>query len=165
MDKSVHYLLCLHIFEIKKEKDMFSKACEYGIKASIFITDKSLKNYKVSLKEVAKAIDSPESYTSKILQQLSRNNIIRSEKGPTGGFLIEKDKIKEITLSTIVKAIDGDAIYSECGLGFHRCDNQKPCAIHQQYINIRNDLKTMLEHTHLSDLSEDIEKGLSFLKR
>ena len=144
---------------------MFSKACEYGIKASVYIVENSLKNEKVSMKEVAKAIDSPEAYTSKILQQLSRNNIIQSEKGPTGGFSIDKTKIKQINLSTIVSAIDGDSIYNECGLGFHQCNESKPCVIHHQYKSIRSDLKTMLENTLLVDLSEDIDKGLSFLKR
>ena len=144
---------------------MFSKACEYGIKASVYIIDSSLKNKKVSMKEVAKAIDSPEAYTSKILQQLTRSNIIQSEKGPTGGFSIDKGKIEQLDLSMIVSAIDGDSIYNECGLGFHQCNESKPCVIHHQYKAIRGDLKTMLENTLLVDLSEDIEKGLSFLKR
>ena len=144
---------------------MFSKACEYGIKASVYIIDSSLKNQKVSMKDVAKAIDSPEAYTSKILQQLSRNDIIQSEKGPTGGFSVEKDKIEQLNLSMIVSAIDGDSIYEGCGLGFHICNESKPCVIHNQYKSIRNDLKTMLENTLLVDLSEDIEKGLSFLRR
>ena len=143
---------------------MFSKACEYGIKASVYIIDCSLKNEKVGMKDVAKAIDSPEAYTSKILQQLSRNNIIQSEKGPTGGFSVEKDKINQLNLSMIVSAIDGDAIYKGCGLGFHQCNESKPCIIHHQYKSIRDDLRTMLENTLLVDLSEDIEKGLSFLK-
>lgn len=143
---------------------MFSKACEYGIKASVFILDSSLKNQKVSKKDVAKAIDSPEAYTSKILQQLSKNKIIQSEKGPTGGFSVQKDKIDRLNLSMIVAAIDGDSIYEGCGLGFHQCDENKPCVIHHQYKSIRSDLKKMLENTLLVDLSEDIEKGLSFLK-
>jgi Rrf2 family protein len=144
---------------------MFSKACEYGIKASVYIIDSSLKNQKVSMKEVAEAIDSPEAYTSKILQQLSRSNIIQSEKGPTGGFSVEKDKIDQLNLSRIVAAIDGDSIYKGCGLGFHQCNETKPCVIHHQFKTIRDDLKTMLEDTLLVDLSGDIEKGLSFLKR
>ena len=144
---------------------MFSKACEYGIKASVYIIDSSLKNQKVSMKDVAKAIDSPEAYTSKILQQLTRNDIIQSEKGPTGGFSVEKEKVEQLNLSMIVAAIDGDAIYEGCGLGFHQCSESKPCVIHSQYKTIRDDLKTMLENTLLVDLSEDIEKGLSFLKR
>ena len=144
---------------------MFSKACEYGIKASVYIVDHSLKNEKVSMKDVAKAIDSPEAYTSKILQQLSKNGIIKSEKGPHGGFSVEKEKIEQINLSAIVSAIDGDSIYKGCGLGFHHCNEDKPCVIHQQYKSIRDELKTMLEDTLLVNLSEDIDKGLSFLKR
>ncbi len=144
---------------------MFSKACEYGIKASVFIIDSSMKNQKVSLKDVAKAIESPEAYTSKILQQLSRHNIIRSEKGPTGGFSIDNSKIEQINLSSIVAAIDGDSIYKGCGLGFEQCNENKPCVIHHQYKSIRGDLQTMLENTFLVDLSKDIDKGLSFLKK
>ena len=143
---------------------MFSKACEYGIKATVYIVEHSLKNEKVSMRDVAKAIDSPEAYTSKILQQLSRNNIIQSEKGPTGGFSIYKSKIEQINLSSIVAAIDGDSIYKGCGLGFNQCNESKPCVIHHQYKSIRGDLQTMLENTLLVDLSEDIDKGLSFLK-
>ena len=155
----------VYLYLKSKSKNMFSKACEYGIKASVYIIDHSLKNQKVSLKDVAKSIDSPEAYTSKILQQLSRNKIIQSDKGPTGGFSIDKSIIDQINLSTIVSAIDGDSIYKECGLGFKECNETKPCVIHHQYKSIRNDLKTMLENTLLVDLSEDIDKGLSFLKR
>ncbi len=94
---------------------MFSKACEYGIRATIYIAKKSLLDKKVSLKEVAKAIDSPEAYTSKILQKLAKNNIINSNKGPTGGFSMDIQKTDEVKLSTIVYTIDGDDIYKGCG--------------------------------------------------
>lgn len=144
---------------------MFSKACEYGIKASVYIVEQSLKNQKVSLKDVAKAIDSPESYTSKILQQLSRKNIILSEKGPTGGFSMDSAQLETMKLSSIVSAIDGDSLYNECGLGFNKCNESKPCVIHQQYRLIRNDLRKMLEDTLLIDLSKDIANRVSFLKR
>jgi Rrf2 family iron-sulfur cluster assembly transcriptional regulator len=85
---------------------MFSKACEYAIRATIWIAGKSLLGSKVNLKDVAKAIDSPEAYTSKILQQLSRNNIIISEKGPTGGFSMSIAEMDNVKLSTIVSAPD-----------------------------------------------------------
>lgn len=144
---------------------MFSKACQYAIKATIYIIDQSLNNRKSSLKEIAKAINSPEAYTSKILQQLSKNNIIKSEKGPTGGFTVETDKIEEIKISTIVSTIDGETIYKGCGLGFHQCNQEKPCAIHNQFSTIRNDLQRMLENTSLVDLSNDITNGKSFYIR
>ena len=90
---------------------MFSKACEYGIRASIYIAEQSQLDRKVSLKEVADAIESPAAYTSKILQLLSRHKIILSGKGPTGGFSMDNYELDKLNLSTIVQAIDGDDIY------------------------------------------------------
>ena len=144
---------------------MFSKACEYGIRASIYIAEQSLLDRKVSLIEVASAIESPTAYTSKILQLLSRNFIINSDKGPTGGFSISKEKLEEIKLSHIVFTIDGDLIYNGCGLGLKKCNEQMPCPVHNQFKIIRDDLKKMLETTTIKSLALDFEKGLTFLKR
>ena len=91
---------------------MFSKACEYGIRAAIYIAQQSLVDRKVSLKDVAKAIESPIAYTSKILQKLSKNSIIKSDKGPTGGFSMDITVLENVKLCSIVYAIDGDAVYT-----------------------------------------------------
>ncbi len=144
---------------------MFSKACEYGIRASIYIAEQSQIDRKVSLKEVSEAIESPTAYTSKILQQLSRNNIINSDKGPTGGFSMNKQGLDKVMLSTIVFAIDGDNIYKGCGLGLKKCNEKKPCPVHNQFKLIRDELKKMLETTSVKSLALDFEKGLTFLKR
>jgi len=164
MDKKVHYYLTiLYICTIIKI-NMFSKACEYGIRASIFIAEQSKLGRKVSLKEVAKTIESPTAYTSKILQQLTRNNIINSDKGPTGGFSMNKQELDHVKLSTIVYAIDGDSIYKGCGLGLKQCNENKPCPVHNQFKKIREDLKTMLETSTINSLTIDYKNGLTFLK-
>ena len=144
---------------------MFSKACEYGIKSVIFIAEQSKLGQKVSLKTVANAIDSPTAYTSKILQQLNKNNIIISEKGPTGGFSMTAAELGRVTLSTIVTAIDGDTIYEGCGLGLKQCNANKPCPVHNQFVKVRNELKTMLENTTVDSLTDNLLEGLTFLKR
>ncbi|HCS19600.1 MAG TPA: transcriptional regulator [Bacteroidetes bacterium] len=144
---------------------MFSKACEYGIRAVIYIAEQSGRGRKVSLKEVAKAIESPGAYTSKILQLLARNKIIHSDKGPTGGFSMEMAALEEVKLSTLVSIIDGDTIYKGCGLGLKQCNEQMPCPVHSQFISIREDLKNMLEITTIKSLLNDFEKGVTFLKR
>ncbi len=144
---------------------MFSKACEYGIRASIFIAEQSLLDKKVSLKDIAKAIDSPEAYTSKILQQLSRNFIINSDKGPTGGFSMSQQELEEVKLSTVVTAIDGDAIYKGCGLGLKNCNEKMPCPVHNQFKIVREELREMLETTLVRSLTMDLKDGLTFLKR
>ncbi len=144
---------------------MFSKACEYGIKASTYIALKSLEEKRVSLKEISSEIDSPMAFTAKILHQLAKNDILVSAKGPSGGFQIEKEKIESIKLADIVYAIDGDSVYKGCALGFNECNANKPCPLHDKFVGIREELKKMLQSTSLFDLTEGLEVGLTFLKR
>ncbi len=143
---------------------MFSKACEYGIKASIFIAINSRDGRRVSPKEIAEEINSPQAFTAKILQALVKSQVIKSVQGAYGGFEIDKDQISKITLAQIVNAIDGDNIYNGCGLGLYACDENHPCPVHDRFIVVRAELKNMLETTNLEQLVLDIKSGASFLK-
>lgn len=144
---------------------MFSKACEYGIRAAVYVALQSLEGRRVGVNEIAEEIDSPIAFTAKILQQLSRSNVIHSVKGPTGGFEIDRTDMETVKLSMIVNAIDGDKIYMGCGLGLKECNAQKPCPLHDRFVDIRTDLRTMLENTSLFELATGLEVGLTYLKR
>ena len=145
-------------------KKMFSKSCEYAIRATIFIATHCCKDGKVGLKEIANEIDSPAAFTAKILQMLVKNNIIKSSKGVGGGFMILKDDLKSISLSDIVMAIDGDSVFLRCGLGLSNCSEEQPCPVHEKFKFVKKDLIYMLEHTTLEELSLGIKKGQTFLK-
>ena len=143
---------------------MFSKTCEYGIRATIIIASESYLDKRVGLKEIAKKIDSPVAFTAKILQVLSRENIINSIKGVGGGFEIQKDKMNQITLAQIVKALDGDNIFKGCCLGLTLCSEEHPCPAHHKFKSIRAELVFMLEHTNLEELASGIKSGDTFLR-
>ena len=143
---------------------MFSKTCEYGIRAAIFIASQSYQGNRTGLKDIAKKIDSPEAFTAKILQVLSRDNIINSVKGVGGGFEIPKEKMKEIKLAQIVNSLDGDRIFTGCGLGLTNCSEDHPCPMHDKFKSIRNDLAFMLENTNLEELALGIKSGDTFLR-
>lgn len=138
---------------------MFSKSCEYGLRAVIFIAEQSLQGNKMGVKSIAEAIDSPEAFTAKILQKLRKNEIVLSIKGPYGGFVMKEDNIKTLNLSQIVDAIDGNAIYTKCGLGRERCSNQKPCHLHHYFAGIRSDLSKMLKRKTIYNLIEEKSKN------
>ena len=143
---------------------MFSKTCEYGIRAAIFIASESYQNNRVGLRAIAEKIDSPEAFTAKILQILSKNNIIRSIKGVGGGFEIPKEKMSQIKLSQIVTALDGDRVFTGCGLGLNQCSEEHPCPVHDKFKSIRNELAFMLENTNLEELAIGIKSGDTFLR-
>ncbi|UQD54957.1 Rrf2 family transcriptional regulator [Flavobacterium sp. K5-23] len=143
---------------------MFSKTCEYGIRAAIIIASESYQDNRIGLKEIAKKIDSPEAFTAKILQILSKNNIIKSIKGVGGGFDIPKETMSQIKLIQIVSAIDGDRVFTGCGLGLSHCSETHPCPVHDKFKEIRNGLTEMLENTNLEELAMGIKSGDTFLR-
>lgn len=142
---------------------MFSKSCEYAIKACLFIATQSMGGKKVKIGPVAQQIQSPEAFTAKILSILTKKGIVKSQKGPTGGFEIEKSQINNINLSKIVKAIDGEKLFIGCALGLKECSHSEPCPIHFNYVNIRGEWVRMLDNTTLYDLAMSLKMGKSVL--
>ncbi len=144
---------------------MFSKACTYGIKAMLFVAQKSQDETRVSLTQIAEAIDSPVAFTAKILQALVKAQLVNSLKGPYGGFMISKDRLSTINIKDVVEAIDGDRLFSGCTLGLDQCDEERPCPIHNDFMQIRAQLTTVLTQTTLDTVADELNDGLTFLKR
>lgn len=142
---------------------MFSKSCEYAIKAMIFVAQKSKDNTRVGVKEIAKGIDSPEHFIAKIMQELSRKRLLQSAKGPNGGFYMT-GKDFNTRISDIVKAIDGDQLYVDCVLGLKTCSEKNPCPVHHEYKEIKRKLIAMLEHNTIGNFNEKLDSGKFFLK-
>ena len=144
---------------------MFSKSCEYGIKATLFIAQKSQSGERVSLKDIAKAIDSPVAFTAKILQTLAKVGIVNSVKGPTGGFEIDKGDLSKISLKQIIVAIDGTRLFEGCALGLDKCNENKPCPMHEKFVIIRNQLNETLQSSNLLNIASELNLGTTVLKQ
>lgn len=144
---------------------MLSKACEYGIKAVAYIAMQSLENKRVKLGAVAESAGSPEAFTAKILGMLTKNEIIQSQKGPFGGFEMDVQRMKQIRISDIVTAIDGDAVYTGCVLGLSECSAEQPCPMHDKFTKVRSSLRKMLETTSVFELASQLKEGATVLKR
>lgn len=143
---------------------MFSKTCEYAIRAMFFIAQRSGDGGRVGIREIAKGIDSPEYFIAKILQELVRKGVVRSAKGPNGGFYLD-EKGRECSLAKIVRVVDGDQLFSGCGLGLRQCSQVHPCPIHEEFKKIREDITVLLENTQLGAFMEKLEKNQLFLRR
>ena len=142
---------------------MFSKSCEYAIKAMIFVSQKSKDEGNVGVKEIAKGIDAPEHFIAKILQDLSKKKLLNSMKGPNGGFYINQGNLKS-SLADIVKAVDGDSIYKDCVIGLKLCSEKNPCPVHFEYKEIKRNLISMLEDNTIADFNEKLDLEKFFLK-
>ena len=64
---------------------MFSKSCEYGLQAMLYIAMNASEDRNVGLREIAVNQGIPVHFLSKILQMLVKNKLLNSVKGPNGG--------------------------------------------------------------------------------
>jgi len=142
---------------------MFSKTCEYAIRAMIYVANNSAEDNKKSVKDIAEGIDSPTHFIAKILQDLSRKGLIQSTKGPNGGFYMTSENLK-VTLADIIISIDGTKMYKECILGLKACSEETPCPIHFEYKAIKKAILKMLEGNSITNFNEQ-NIGNIFLKQ
>jgi Rrf2 family protein len=162
-DKKLFYI-SKYALPLLLKMSIFSKTCEYAIRAVFFIAHKTADGGRVGIKEIANGIDSPEHFLAKILQDLSRRGIVQSAKGPNGGFYMDDASLKR-PLSNIVEAVDGNGIFTGCGLGLKQCSEISPCPLHHEFKTIRNQIHQLLETTTIGEFNEDLNLGITSLKK
>lgn len=143
---------------------MLSKASEYAIRALVYICIKSHDSKRPGYREIAKQIEAPEQFTAKVLQSLVRSGFLRSVRGRGGGFFFEEGS-KPITILEIITEIEGDHLFTRCGIGLNHCSDEFPCPIHHQYAIIREQYKKLAESTTIESLAERIIAGDAVLNR
>lgn len=141
---------------------MLSHTCKTAIKAVIYLSSKSENDDKTGIKEISDKIDASEHTVGKILQLLARKKVINSLKGPTGGFYLN-EKQQQQSVIHIVKAIEGDAVFKECGLGLNKCSAAHPCPIHDEYKVARELMEKIFSESKVRDLCGSVRNGLSYL--
>lgn len=121
---------------------IFSKKCEYGLQAILYLSSKK-SGEAISAEEIANKLNIPKEFVSKILQSLTAKKITASKKGKGGGFFLAKAP-SQIKLLDIVDAIDGLSFFSSCILGFPNCSKEKPCPLHNKWSILREKTYEML---------------------
>lgn len=142
---------------------MFSKSTEYALRAVVFLARNINENKRFGKKEIASRLGFPEPYLAKVLQRLVKKSIIKSVKGPNGGFYAT-EKTLTISLLDIIDANEGLSFFSRCGMGLVECDHEKPCPIHHEYDVVRQELYKILSGKKIKDITNDLDAGLAFFR-
>jgi len=136
---------------------MFSKSTEYALRATLFIAEKGSENNKLGIDEIAAGIQSPKSFTAKILQLLTgEKGIISSTRGPNGGFYLT-EKAKQLPIRAILEVMEQEGLLGKCILGLKKCSEVNPCPMHFEYKPIKKDLKDLFEAKTIQQLVDEMK--------
>lgn len=140
---------------------MLSSSSKYAVNAVLYLAVHSSDKNKIRAKEIAEAIKLPSPFLSKLLQSLSRENIISSSKGPTGGFYLT-DEASKRPLIDVVNIIDGTQRLEECVLGLKKCSSEQPCPVHYSVQPLKLKFREELEE-NISVFAAKVKSGEAHL--
>lgn len=107
---------------------IFSDACEYGLRASVWLAQRAGETHKV--REIAEGIQAAPGYLVKVLQRLAKAGILSAQRGSQGGFTLERSP-DEVTVLDIINAVDPIERIQTCPLGLD-AHGEHLCPLHRR---------------------------------
>jgi Rrf2 family protein len=129
---------------------MLSSTSDYALRA-ILVLAQADHGRPMRADEVARATGSPANYLAKTLNALAKLGIVRSARGPLGGFTLAVAP-DELTLARIVDCFDEVRPNSRCLLGTAACDPRHPCRAHHRWTAVQQARRAALADTTVADL-------------
>lgn len=105
-----------------------------------------------SAKEIAENLSVSEAHLAKVLQRLARSGILRSVRGPKGGFRLDRPS-ERISLLNVLEVVDGPLITDDCLMAERTCRGAG-CVFSGLLPMINGKFRDYLERTRLIDLKE-----------
>ena len=141
---------------------MLSNSSKYAIKAVLFLALHSNEGKKIMAKDISKPINVPQAYSAKLLQELVRANLVSSTRGPKGGFYLN-EKNKNQPVINILNIIEGENNLTSCMLSLEKCNEDKPCPLHNLLSPSRNKILKNLQLRTVKELALEVKLGNAFL--
>ena len=142
---------------------MFSTSCQYAIRSVLFLAISTNEQVKIGADRLAKELMIPKHFLAKILQKLTRINLVSSSKGRNGGFYLS-DANKQSNLLQVIYAIDGSDKFTSCILGLKECSGATPCPYHDFAIDFRNEFYNKLESESIMETAVRMKENNLTLK-
>jgi Rrf2 family transcriptional regulator, cysteine metabolism repressor len=108
----------------------------------------------VKIQELAERTDTPVSILEQVLPQLRSAGIVRSERGPSGGYRLNH-AAEDITLERVVRILQGPLAPIPCATRHEPepCSMLAGCALNETWAEVRDATIAILERTTFADLA------------
>jgi Rrf2 family protein len=128
---------------------LVTRETDYAVRTALYLAQQDGR--MVSVTEIAHAMHIPKSFLAKLLQRLVRSHILASSRGAKGGFLLAQ-KPSEISLLSIMEAMQGPAGINVCAVDSKRCKLSSSCAVHPVWVEIRKEVEKRLKRETIGKL-------------
>ena len=128
-----------------------TRAADYAVRVMIHLAGLP-PGTRASRSELAAAVDCPEQFLSKVLQDLARVDLVVSHRGNTGGFELPQPH-RTVSLLEVVEAIEGPMRLNLCLTSDHACARQSWCPAHGVWVEAQRALAGLLQAATVGELA------------
>ena len=119
-----------------------TRETDYAIRCILYMSETPKR--VTAVEEIAAAKNIPKSFLAKILQKLSKADIVTSHAGIKGGFRLARDP-KDVNLLTLVEVIQGPLALNACVIVEGACNFRNLCSVHWAWVEIQEKLGDLLQ--------------------
>lgn len=135
---------------------MLSNACKYAIRSVLFLAMYSDGKERYGVKKIAEELETPQPFLAKLLQQLSKNKLVSSIKGPSGGFFLSEQDRKN-SVWNIIECIDGTDKFTKCFMGLSTCGDENPCPVHFTVAPFKEKILNDFQDKTIQEFADEIK--------
>jgi Rrf2 family protein len=123
---------------------------DYGLRAAIYLSTQDPER-SCSLTEIARQQGIPRKFLEKIIQNLIHSGLVKSKRGPDGGYTLARSP-GEISFQHIIEALEGPIAVNVCMDQHLSCDHFPRCTMLGVWSDIQRKVVDVFSHTTLADL-------------
>ena len=123
---------------------MLSITADHALRAVLLLA-RIPADHAMRADAIAESIGAPRNYLAKTLNALAKAGIVRSSRGPFGGFSLAMSP-RELTIARVTQLFDERPRTGACLLKKSRCDADNPCSAHNTWTAITASALHAIEH-------------------
>ncbi|HEX2897491.1 MAG TPA: Rrf2 family transcriptional regulator [candidate division Zixibacteria bacterium] len=137
------------------ETVIYQRHITYSLKALAYLAAKPV-NTVINVKDMAEELDIPRHFLGKVLTDLVKKQLVVSAKGPTGGFKLAESS-KNLSIYELLATLGGlSKLESSCIMGLDECVEEKPCALHESWIEFKKSAVLKTQRLTLGEFSQNL---------
>lgn len=136
---------------------ILSRTSQYAIQSLIYVATQP-PGEPVLNRQIAEHLNVPPAYLAKIMQNLSKGNLLYSFRGRLGGFCL-REGAEKTDLMQILMITEGARFARECVLGLKVCSDETACPMHFKWKPIKEKIIDLLHEQTLEKLAVAVKTG------
>src|SRR5947199_10589145 len=128
-----------------------SRKIDYALRAVIHLADEEVSDRACSVAEIASRERVPRQFLEKIVQELIHKGLVRSRRGPHGGYVLARPA-EQVTFRDVIEAVEGPITLNVC-VGEHAdCSLMGACGMERVWREGQRRVLELFDKTTIADV-------------